>query len=92
MTDRMKQFMSEYYTEMKNDMGFGNNMGEHEDLPPLEEVVQQLRPNLNPSNFSSFMQKKDNYKKDFRNKQIARKLQTKIANEEFNNTNLAKQF
>ena len=88
----MREFMSDYYKEMKKDMGFDANMGEHEDMPPLDQVLQSLRPNLNPSNFSNFMQKKDNYRKEFRSKQIARKLQTKQAEQAFMETNLAKQF
>ena len=60
--------MNEYYTEMKRDMGFDTGLGDHEDLPPLEDVLHQLRPNLNPKNFSQFMKKSDNHRKDFRNK------------------------
>jgi len=32
--------MNDYYTEMKRDMGFDTGLGEHEDLPPLENVLQ----------------------------------------------------
>jgi len=38
------------------------------------------------------MKKKHNHRKDFRNKQIARKMQTKQADEDFRNTALAKHF
>lgn len=38
------------------------------------------------------MKKKDNYRKDFRNKQVARKMQTKQQDKEFKQTALAKQF
>lgn len=36
----MREFMHDYYTEMKRDMGLDAGMGEHEDLPPLETVLQ----------------------------------------------------
>ena len=68
VTSRMRDFMSEYYAEMKRDMGFDAGLGEHEDLPPLDTVYNQLKPNLNPKNFPQFMKKKDNHRKEFRNK------------------------
>jgi len=77
---------------MKRDLGFGLNMGDDEDQPHLDQVLEQIQPNMNPGKFLSFMQKKDNTRKDPRNKAIARKFQAEQEEAAFRQTNLAKNF
>ena len=88
----MRDFMGNYYDEMKKEMGIDENQGEDEDYPQLEQVLQQLKPNMNPANFMKFMNKKDNIQKNVRNKTIARKMHKKKEDEEFKKTNLANHF
>ena len=66
--------MATYYDEMKKEMGIHANLGEDEDQPQLEQVLEQLKPNRDPMNFAKFLRKKDNIGKDTRNKGIARKV------------------
>lgn len=84
--------MSTYYDEMKKEMGINASLGEDEDHPHLDVVLDQIKPNRNPNNFAKFLRKKDNIGKDSRNKAIARKVQKKQDDEAFQETNLAKQF
>ena len=90
--NKMRDFMGNYYDEMKKEMGIDENQGEDEDYPQLEQVLQQLKPNMNPANFMKFMNKKDNIQKNVRNKTIARKMHKKKEDEEFKKTNLANHF
>ena len=90
--NKMRDFMSEYYDEMKKDMGIDDNYGEDEDQPQLDEVMLRLKPNMNPANFIKFMNKKDNIQKNVRNKAIARKMHKKKEDDQFKETNLASHF
>lgn len=90
--NRMRDYMSTYYDEMKKEMGINASLGEDEDHPHLDVVLDQIKPNRNPNNFAKFLRKKDNIGKDSRNKAIARKVQKKQDDEAFQETNLAKQF
>ena len=43
---KMKEFMAEYFTEMKAENGFHDKVSENnEDMPLLEQVLQSIKPN-----------------------------------------------
>lgn len=92
VTNKMREIMSQHYSEMKHELGFGMNMGDDEDHPRLEQVLAKIKPNMNPGNFTSFMHKKDNTRKDPRNRAIARKFQAQQEEAAFKQTTLAKTF
>ena len=72
--NKMREFMAGYYDEMKKDMGIDANYGEDEDYPQLEQVLQQLKPNMDQQKFVKFMNKKDNIGKNTTAKAISRKI------------------
>ena len=84
--------MSGHYNGMKKEMGFGTIMGEDEELPKLETVMAQIKPNLKASNFKSLMNRQENIHKDVKNKKICRAVHQSFENARFKNTNLAKNF
>ena len=73
----MKEFMAEYFTEMKRESGFNETIGVEEDMPLLEQVMLSIKPNTNKQNFAKLLRKKDNIRKDMRNRAIARSIQQK---------------
>ncbi len=89
---KMRDYMCQFYSEMKLEMGMNDNYGVNEDQPPLDQVLEQLKTNTDPANFIQFMKKKDNIGKDSRNRAIARKYQKQQEDAAFRNTDLAKQF
>ena len=90
--NRMKDFMSQYYQEMKQEIGFKTSVGEDEEGPQLEAVLKQLKPNMEHKNFINFMQKKNNIHMDVRNKAIARKVHKTVEDKAFSKTNVATNF
>ena len=74
---KMKQFMSEYYSELKKESGFHGKVAENEDMPLLEQVMQSIKPNTNQQNFAKMLRKKDTIRKDMRKRAVARSIQTK---------------
>ena len=53
--DKMRNFMDDYYTEMKNVIGIDAAMPDDEEHPHLEEAIKIIRPNMNPKAFVQMM-------------------------------------
>ena len=58
---KMLEFMDDYYSQMKNQMGIDANYGIEEDDPKLEVVLHALRPNTTARNFKEFLARSKNF-------------------------------
>ena len=87
--NRMREFMSQHYNDMKREMGFDENYGEDEDQPHLDAVLSQLKPNMQHSKFIKFMPKQESIHKDVRSKAIQRKVHKQVEDKKFINTDIA---
>jgi len=56
----MLNFMSNYYSEMKAEVGIEDNSNNHDEDNDLDKVLRTLRPNTTPSNFLEFMDVREN--------------------------------
>ena len=73
-TSKMKNYMDEYLTQLKREVGIDSNIDFEEDQPQLEAVMAQIKANTNPKNFRQFWRKSDNINKSLYNRAISRKL------------------
>jgi hypothetical protein len=51
----MLDFMTNFYSTMKEEMGFNANYGVEQDDAELDAVLRQLRPNTTAKNFREFL-------------------------------------
>lgn len=57
VTNKMLDFMNDYYVKMKNDLGIDSNFGVESHDPELDAVLLTLRPNTTAKNCREFLTK-----------------------------------
>ena len=88
----MHNFMDSYYTDMRNEIGIDANFGIEEKDPPLDEVLQMIKPNVTAKNFKTYLQKSDNIHKTQKWRRISRRVYKNEEIENMKGTDTAKQF
>lgn len=54
---RMTVNMNQHYGKIKDEIGVDENFGLEEEDPQLDDVIKELRGNIDPMNFKSHMRK-----------------------------------
>ena len=71
---KMIENMSDYYQNLKKEVGLEDKSGLNEEEYELDDLLQALKPNTMPSNFKEFLKKVDNRTKTMAWRQISRKM------------------